>query len=357
MTEQKENNRVVLGLSGGVDSTAAALLLREKGFEVTGLFFDVLGNQTAEAARAKRAATELGISFVYKNAKEVFADQVISYFCHSYEQGRTPNPCIFCNPTVKFQILKEEADRLGAYFVATGHYARVCKETSTDLYYLHQGENRKKDQSYMLYRLPQSILRRLILPLGMYESKDTVRQLVRENGVFNADTKDSQEICFIKEGSYIDYLQQYGCVSRPGDFVDMDGKRLGTHQGLIHYTIGQRKGLGITFGKPMFVVGLNPENNQVILGENEQLFTNSVEADGCRFSACEGDQQCMPQDYEGREVLAKIRYAAAPAVAVLSRVNDHTIRLTFQELQRAATPGQSLVFYDGDRLLGGGFIK
>lgn len=357
MTDTKANDKVVLGLSGGVDSTAAALLLKEKGFDVTGLFFDVLGSQEMEAARAEKAAQQIGIPFIYKDVKEIFSKRVISYFCESYRSGKTPNPCVFCNPTVKFQILKEEADRIGAFYLATGHYAKVRRDETTGYYHLLRGSNEQKDQSYMMYRLSQTILSRLILPLGMYESKELIRNLVREEGIHNADAKDSQEICFIKEGSYIDYLIQNGAVSEPGDFVDRSGRVLGQHQGMIHYTVGQRKGLGITFGKPMFVVGLDNEKNQVILGGQDELFSHTVHAQDCRFSICEGDWQELPTEYEGTRVQAKIRYAASPAEAIVYREPEGGIRLEFSQPQRAATPGQSVVFYDKETLLGGGFIK
>lgn len=350
------NNKVLLGLSGGVDSTAAALLLRKNGYEVTGLFFDVLGNQQAERENAERAARELSIPFLYKNVRDEFHDRIISYFCGSYCKGETPNPCVLCNPTVKFRIMREAADEIGAGFLATGHYARVERDEQDGRCYIRRGANLKKDQSYMMYRLDQSILSRLILPLGDMEEKSETRSLVRGQGIHNADKKDSQEICFIKEGSYIDYIQKEGHASPAGDFVDRNGQVLGRHQGLLHYTVGQRKGLGITFGKPTFVVGLDAEKNQVILGDNEDLFTKTVYARDIRLAYYDDGIGPVPEEYEGKTVYAKIRYAAPPAEAKLYGNGSDGLRLEFTEPQRAATPGQSVVFYEGDRLLGGGFI-
>lgn len=351
-----KNNKVLLGLSGGVDSTAAALLLQEKGFRVTGLFFDVLGNQVRERAAAEQAASELGIPFVYRNVKEAFQDKIIRYFCDSYLKGETPNPCILCNPMVKFRILEEEADRIGAYYLATGHYARIEHCPSSEEYYIARGINARKDQSYMMYRLGQRFLRRLLLPLGTTEEKAATRQLVREKGIHNADKKDSQEICFIKEGSYIDYILGQGYEISPGSFVDQEGRVLGGHQGLPYYTIGQRKGLGVTFGKPTFVTRLDPLKNQVVLGDDRDLFHRVVYADETCFSLYEDGLGPLPGKYEGALVNAKIRYAAKPAKARLCGCEEGRIKIIFEEPQRAASPGQSVALYDGDRLLGGGFI-
>jgi len=352
----EKNNKVVLGLSGGVDSTAAALLLKEKDYEVTGLFFDVLGNQKKEKERAEQAARELEIAFVYRDIKEAFSENVISYFCKSYQKGETPNPCILCNPTIKFKLMQEEADRLGAFYLATGHSAKTEFDQNTEYHFIKRAENEKKDQSYMLYRLPQSIIRRLLFPLGSIESKELTRDFVRKHRIHNADLKDSQEICFIKEGSYIDYLNQNGYAGKPGDFVDKEGTILGKHSGIINYTIGQRKGLGVTFGKPMFVIGMNEAENQVVLGENEDLFQKTIYARNCRFSIQDEESE-MPEEYNGISVLAKIRYASKPAKARIYKTENGMVRVEFEETQRAATPGQSIVFYIESRLIGGGFIS
>lgn len=351
----KEEKRVLLGLSGGVDSTAAAFLLQRQGYQVTGLFFDVLGNQERLIKRAQTAAEQLGISFIYRNVKEEFGERIIDDFCSSYLRGETPNPCVRCNPLLKFRILKQEADRIGAQYLATGHYARVQADEK-GITYLYRGKSERKDQSYMMYRLPQEILRRLILPLGETEEKEKVRSLLRGEGLSNAEAKDSQEICFIPEGSYSDYLSANGYSSPPGTFIDSEGTVLGEHQGISHYTIGQRKGLGITFGKPMFVTDIDPQNNTVTLGEQSDLFQCCVTAKDCRFPGGEEEETMLPRQYQGQRVLAKIRYAAKPAPAVVRQNEDGKVEAIFDEAQRAPTPGQSMVFYLGDRCLGGGFI-
>lgn len=351
----REEKKVLLGLSGGVDSTAAAFLLQRQGYQVTGLFFDVLGNQERLILRAKTAAEQLGISFLYRNVKEEFEEQIIGDFCSSYLRGETPNPCVRCNPLLKFRVLKQEADRIGAYYLATGHYARVQTDEN-GIASLYTGKNQRKDQSYMMYRLPQEILQRLTLPLGETEEKETVRNLLRGEGLSNAEAKDSQEICFIPDGSYGDYLESKGHSSPPGNFIDPEGNVLGEHQGISHYTIGQRKGLGITFGKPVFVTDIDPRCNTVTLGDHSDLFQYRVTAEDCRFPEGEADGTMLPKQYEGMQVLAKIRYAAKPALAVVRQKENGRVEAVFEEPQRAPTPGQSMVFYLGDRCLGGGFI-
>lgn len=368
-----KDKRVLLGLSGGVDSTAATLLLQQQGYEVIGLYFDVLGNQEEGKEKAKRVADELNIDFIYKDVSACFSHQVIDYFCQSYLIGETPNPCVKCNPTVKFQTMAEEAKRVGAAYLATGHYARIHYEQATDTYFVRRGINEKKDQSYMLYRLSQDILRKLLLPLGTIEDKTLTRDLVRQQHIGNADTKDSHEICFIQEGNYIDFIQkrmtntqldanntlphekQQDKVNRPGYFLDKEGNRLGEHRGIIHYTIGQRKGLGMTFGKPMFVIAMDEEKNTITLGDNEDLFTQRVLSRDNVFFINQGENS-LPAQYEKKQVVAKIRYSAKPAIATLHQQESGQVAAVFQEKQRAATPGQSIVFYDGDVVIGGGII-
>ena len=367
---RSENKKVLLGLSGGVDSTAAALILREKGFAVTGLFFDVLGDQEAEREAAAQTAAELGIPFLCKNVSGQFQEQVISYFCDSYLRGETPNPCVVCNPTLKFRVLADTADEIGAAYIATGHYARVLQDAETGIktetnsktgtgtdgrYWICRAESRK-DQSYMLYRLPQQVLRRLLLPLGEAADKETVRDFVRGHSIGNFDKKDSQEICFIKEGNYADYIKNRGGKSPAGDFVDMQGRVLGRHGGLLSYTVGQRKGLGITFGKPMFVIRLDAAKNQVVLGDDKDLFNRTVYLENTFLSCYDDGKGALPEEWEGLAVTAKIRYGAQLASARLESCGADRLRLLFDQPQRAAAAGQSAVFYSGDRLLGGGFI-
>lgn len=343
-----KKNKVVLGLSGGVDSTAAALLLQEKGYEVVGLYFDIQSASSVGREIAELAAKQLGIEFIYKNVETEFADVVIGNFCSEYAKGRTPNPCIVCNPMVKFNVLLEAANEVGAYHIATGHYADTHYDEASDTWYIKKAANERKDQSYMLYRLGQEVISRLILPLNEIEDKEQVRELARQKALKNSEAKDSQEICFIDDNdNYKDFLARRGITAPKGNFVDPDGNILGEHQGILNYTIGQRKGLGIALGRPAFVTCIDCENNNVVLGENADLFKNEVVS---------ADNVLIGSDLDGVSVTAKIRYAARPAAAKLKLLDDGSVMTIFEEPQRAATPGQSIVFYKDDLVVGGGFI-
>ncbi len=353
MKSSLDRKKVILGLSGGVDSTAAALLLQEKGYEVTGLYFDINpADSKAEnigRSRAQTAAEQLGIEFIYRNVSCSFEEQIIGNFCSEYAAARTPNPCIVCNPLVKFRTLLDAADEKGAYYIATGHYADTHYNEEDGLWYIKRAANEKKDQSYMLYRLGQQAVSRLILPLNEIDDKEKVREIARQKALVNSEAKDSQEICFIDgNDNYKDFLERRGITSPKGDFVDSQGNVLGEHQGILNYTIGQRKGLGIALGKPAFVTEINAADNTVTLGDNADLFNNEVISSD---NIITGE---IPE--EGLEVTSKIRYAAKPARAVITRMKDGRIRTVFEEPQRAATPGQSIVFYKDRLLIGGGFI-
>lgn len=374
-----KNKKVVLGLSGGVDSTTAALLLQEKGYEVIGLYFDAMGKgrEDAGAVRAEMAAKQLGIKFLYRDVSDIFREKVIGNFCSEYVCGRTPNPCIVCNPDVKFKTLLAAADEEGADWIATGHYAGTYQDPESEEWFIRRAKSEAKDQSYMLYRLGEDVISRLILPLNDAEDKEAVREIARKKALKNAEDKDSQEICFIEDGDdYKAFLRRNGCDLPKGDFVDADGNILGEHQGILHYTIGQRKGLGIALGKPAFVTGIDSEKNQVVLGDNQDLFKTEVVSDGnillgIDFSRLvQQEREARQADGESGEVrslgiigfddmsgiTAKIRYAAKPAAASLKLLPDGKILATFEEPQRAPTPGQSIVFYRNDLVLGGGFI-
>ena len=345
----KKNNKVLLGLSGGVDSTAAALLLKEKGYHVTGYFFDVTGNNDKAKTEAKETARQLDIELICDDVSEIFKETVIDNFCREYLNGRTPNPCIICNPNIKFRKLIENADKIGADYIATGHYCRIKYDSDRERYFVRQGLSKEKDQSYMLYRLDQDVLKRLIFPLGEIKSKDTTRTLARKKNLQNAEKKDSQEICFI-ESDYASYIESQGFSSEEGYFVDKSGKILGRHKGILNYTIGQRKGLGIALGKPAFVTEIDAKGNRIVLGENEDLFSDRVECEDFFFTAGH------PKEYDDMEVMAKVRYSAKLEPARI-KVYDKKIITTFETPQRAATPGQSIVFYIDDIVIGGGFIK
>lgn len=396
MTSMKKN-KVVLGLSGGVDSTAAALILKEKGYEVTGLYFDVFGGSAKSEegrAKAETAAEQLGIKFIYRDLSDEFREKVIGNFCSEYSCGRTPNPCIVCNPGVKFRVLLETADREGAQYIATGHYAGTYHDEATDTWFIRRAANEAKDQSYMLYRLGQEVVSRLLLPLNDVDDKEKIRDIARKNDMKNAEAKDSQEICFIEaDDNYKDFLKRRGYETPEGDFVDAQGNVLGRHKGILNYTIGQRKGLGIALGKPAFVTAIDGVKDQVVLGDNADLFKTEVcssgnvmfgvktdvapdagssaaaetagsactAEDGGSMDECGGGQVCQTIPGELKEwladgVRAKIRYAAKPAEASVTLLDDGRIMASFNEPQRAPTPGQSIVFYKGDLVIGGGFI-
>lgn len=403
MTSMKKN-KVVLGLSGGVDSTAAALILKEKGYEVTGLYFDVFGGSAKSEegrAKAETAAEQLGIKFIYRDLSDEFREKVIGNFCSEYSCGRTPNPCIVCNPGVKFRVLLETADREGAQYIATGHYAGTYHDEDTDTWFIRRAANEAKDQSYMLYRLGQEVVSRLLLPLNDVDDKEKIRDIARKNDMKNAEAKDSQEICFIEaDDNYKDFLKRRGYETPEGDFVDAQGNVLGRHKGILNYTIGQRKGLGIALGKPAFVTAIDGVKDQVVLGDNADLFKTEVcssgnvmfgvrtdvapmkgslekgspdvtkaetsggvctAEDGGSVAGNGGVQVCqtIPDELKAwlaDGIRAKIRYAAKPAEASVTLLDDGRIMASFSEPQRAPTPGQSIVFYKGDLVIGGGFI-
>ena len=350
--EKLKNNKVLLGLSGGVDSTTAALLLKEKGLEVIGYYFDPFGGNEMGKAEAAAVAEQLGIEFYAEDVSDDFKAVVVENFCSEYLCGRTPYPCIVCNPNIKFRKLINKADELGAYYIATGHYAQMFHNESTGKYYVRMGANIKKDQSYMLYRLQQDVLSRLIFPLGHFMDKEETRNIARQQNLSNAEKKDSQEICFVPDDDYVAYIEARGQKTPEGNFVDKDGKILGKHKGIINYTIGQRKGLGIALGKPAFVTKIDAKRNEVVLGDNDDLFTREVVSVDNVFAAGEAIE------HDGMRVAAKVRYSAKPSPAVLNvDAETGTVTTVFDEPQRAATPGQSIVFYMGDVVIGGGFIK
>jgi len=351
ISEKMNKNKVLLGLSGGVDSTTAALLLKEKGFQVTGYYFDVTGKNIKEKEEAKKIAGQLGIELICENASKEFEKTVIDNFCREYARGRTPNPCIICNPLIKFKNLIKQADSIGAYYIATGHYSRIDFDENEGKYYIKRGANEKKDQSYMLYRLGQNVLSRLILPLGDFQDKSDIRELARENNLSNAEKKDSQEICFLEPSmNYVEYIKSRGFNSPEGNFVDKDGHILGRHKGIVNYTVGQRKGMGIALGKPAFITSINKDKNEIVIGDNEDLFTIKVLCKDCFFP---GEN---PLKYHNKKVFVKIRYQAKPAEAILN-VEENQVTAMFMEPQRAPAPGQSMVIYDGNRVIGGGFIE
>lgn len=329
-------------MSGGVDSTVSALLLKKAGHQILGL--TMVGWDEQAAQKAAAAARYLGIEHRVVDLRSVFQEKVVDYFCRSYERGETPNPCVECNRWVKFGALLKSARQMGCDRVATGHYARI-EEDSSGRFLLKRGTDKSKDQSYFLYALTRRQLAHIVFPLGEC-SKDEVRAMAVRCGLPVAEEKESQEICFV-EGDYRDFIRDR-VAARPGDIMDGQGRVLGTHRGIPFYTIGQRKGLGVAGGRRLYVTALNLESNRVFLGDNHELFSISLLAKECNFITLDSLEEPV-------QVKAKIRYRAALADAVIVR-RGNLVQVDFKEAQRAITPGQSVVFYDGDYVVGGGRI-
>ncbi len=336
--------RILIGLSGGLDSTYAAYYLKAQGHEVVGAA--VIMHEYTDISSAKAAADAVGIPFVTIDFREEFKDKVVRRFIEDYKQGRTPNPCVECNPAVKFGALCDYAEKNGFDKVSTGHYANICN--CNGRYYIKR-DARGKDQSYVLWRLTQKQLSMLHLPLcGM--DKEEIRKEAKSLGFEAADAKDSQDICFIPDGDYVSYIEKATGESFPeGDFLDEDGNVIGKHKGIIRYTVGQRKGLG-AFGKPMFVAGVDGDNNTVTLVPAGREFSGVAEVSELNF------MKLAPMS-EGRiNAFCRVRYSAPPVPCTVKFENS-TAQVEFEGLTRAVTPGQSAVFYDGDDLLFGGVIQ
>ena len=352
--------RIVIGMSGGVDSSAAAALLLEQGFEVIGITLKLwpqdcvsraedkcCGPQAVADARA--VAHRLGIPFYLVDESDDFQKEVIQYFADEYRAGRTPNPCVMCNEKLKFGTLIRRARQLGAEYVATGHYARVEQNPSNGRHVLKRGRDLKKDQSYFLFSLRQDQLARVRFPLGELTKTDT-REIARESSLKTADKEESMEICFVPDNDYGRFLQQAKLVDKHrGDIVDLQGRVLGQHDGIEFFTIGQRRGLGIAAPRPLYVLDLDPVRNRVVVGDESELDRNSLVVERCNWIAT--DAPAAPI-----EALVKIRYNHPGSRAMVRPGPAGTAEVSFYEPQRAITPGQACVFYQDDVVLGGGWI-
>ena len=354
--------KVVVGMSGGVDSSVAAYLLKEQGYDVIGVTMQIWQDEE-EAAKeenggccglsavddARRVAQALDIPYYVMNFKKEFKCRVIDYFVEEYLQGRTPNPCIACNRYVKWESLLKRSMEIGADYIATGHYARI-DQLPNGRFAIRNSVTAAKDQTYALYNLTQFQLSHTLMPVGDY-TKDEIRRIALEQKLPVAHKPDSQEICFVPDQDYASFIDREvpGRVPGPGNFVTLDGRVLGQHKGITHYTVGQRRGLEIAAGHRIFVTQIRPDTNEVVIGENEDTFTDTVICDKVNFMSVEDITEPV-------RVMAKIRYNHKGEFCILQKQADGKVICSFERPVRAATPGQAVVFYDGEHVLGGGTI-
>ena len=347
-------------MSGGVDSSVAAYLLKEQGYDVIGVTMQIWQEDKEYEEReggccslsavddARRVADKIGIPFYVLNFRDSFKKNVIDYFIDEYMEGKTPNPCIACNKYLKFDELLKKAQGIGADYIATGHYAKI--EEHNGRYILVKSDDDKKDQTYALYNMTQEQLAHTLMPCGEY-TKDRIREIAKEIGLDVHNKKDSEEICFISDNNHGKYISEAmpGKVKQ-GNFVDKDGNILGKHKGIVYYTIGQRKGLGLAMGRPVFVTDITPLTNEVVVGAEEDIFKTDLICKDINFIAFDNLDKSL-------ELKAKIRYSAKPATATITPLENGKVRVSFKEKQRAITKGQSVVFYLDDLVVGGGIIE
>ena len=356
-----EQKKALIAMSGGVDSSVAAFLTQQEGFDCIGVTMRLYDNVPDEGCEsntccsledvedARAVARRLGMPFYAFNFKADFKEKVIENFIRCYECGLTPNPCIECNRHLKFDHLLRRAQELGCDWVVTGHYAQIRRDENTGRYILYKAADLSKDQSYVLYSLTQEQLAHTRFPLGGL-SKQAARQIAQEQSFVNARKHDSQDICFVPDGDYVAFMERYtGKSYAPGSFLDLDGNVVGTHQGAVRYTLGQRKGLGLAMGAPVYVCAKDMEKNTVTVGPDEALYATSLLADNWNWFP-------FPELTESIRVSAKARYNQPPQPATVYPEENGVARVVFDAPQRALTPGQAVVLYDGDMVIGGGTI-
>ena len=351
---ERENmkKKVLLGMSGGVDSSVSAIILQEQGYEVIGVTLNLFSCASCcSYIDVKSVCNTLGIPHFIIEGKDVFQKYVINDFINCYKKCTTPNPCIECNKYMKFGLMYEKAKELGCDYIATGHYAKTEYSEKYNQYVLKKSNAGKKDQSYVLWNIPKDLLEHVVFPLSDFEDKEQIRKIARENNLKVANKPDSEDICFVPDGNYKKFLENNSDLKpEKGKIVNSKGEELGEHTGLYKYTIGQRKGLGISNPVPLFVIGFNQEKNELIVGEEKELYSKQLNAI---------DVNWMIKDKlkEKIQVSAKTRYSTKESKAIIYPIENGKMKVEFIEPQRAITPGQSIVFYDGDIVLGGGKIE
>ena len=347
-----ENKRVLLGMSGGVDSSVSALILKKQGYEVIGASLQLLQDtefNTNTFADAKNVCDFIGIPHYEYDFKKEFKKHVIDDFIECYGACKTPNPCIECNKYMKFGVMYEKAKELGCNYIATGHYAKTEYSEKYKRWVLKKSNAGKKDQSYVLWNIPKDLIEHILFPLSDFETKDEIREIARQNNLNVANKPDSEDICFIPDGNYKKFLEDNSKIKpKVGNIVNLKGQVLGQHTGLYNYTIGQRKGLGISNEVPLFVLGFNKEKNEVIVGEEKELYKKEITVTNINLLLVDDIEEEI-------EVSVKTRYSSSEAKAKIHKEGNN-IKVIFNEEQRAMTPGQSAVFYVDDIVLGGGKI-